>query len=470
MGSSLPVWSSSTAAVAWLSAAVLVAACGEPAAVVTVESDLSAPDEISDFCLLVEDRDPGGGAYAESFRLSESLSLPQTLTVFPGSATAGIARARGFSDGDEIARDHATVTFDSGVSDTVLALDGCQPREAKPPATAHTAAAPAGAQVIVSYGRGGAVILAAGDGEATAFVAADGQLSPVSSPLPAAPDKVAALAILDADGDCDDDVVMAGAAGLEIWLRGDGPAFAAGGIDDDGSPLAAVAAADVDEDGDVDVVAGGGPRLVLFRNDGSGGFGLDAAAIDSGAMTLDITALAIADVSGDGHPDLVIGQGAENPAPVIELANDASGTGFFELSAGALPPTGYVTRDVAAIDANNDGAVGIVVATAGGVRHFFNRGDGRLEDRSFVTLPEVAWTGATSVAVADFDDNCIADVAVGQGEGAPVFLRGTVTGQLELAAISADAGGDAVIADVDDDGAGDVVLTGGQPGILWLSR
>lgn len=65
----------------------------------------------------------------------------------------------------------------------------------------------------------------------------------------------------------------------------------------------AIRAADLDGDGNVDLIIRdfGATAVVYFRGDGRGGFA-EGVAIDAGAVVNDVT---VADVNGDGRPDVV---------------------------------------------------------------------------------------------------------------------------------------------------------------------
>jgi VCBS repeat protein len=462
---------------AWLALGLLAcAACGDTAAVITVDGDLAVPADVDALCLAVDDADPAGGAFAQVYPLQGDLaSLPQSLTVEPGSAASAVARVRGTLGGLEVARDQESFGF-GGITDVSLQLLACPTRSAGDAAAAGSFAAPAGARAAASWGRGGTLVIAVAAGSATALRADGAGLTELPAVLPPAPAATpAALLAVDVDGDCDDDLVQVGAAGLALWRR-DGAAFADASDALAGAgpavPVAA-AAADVDGDGDLDLAVGGNAELFLLRNDGSGRFGRDAAAIPGGAVT-DVTALAFGDVDGDGHVDLAVGQGSATAAPPLLLINDAAGTGSFVVGAAALPDLPLRVRGLAFLDADGDGARDLVIAALGtNVRLFVNRGQGFLEDRSFITLPATTPVDAVSVAAAEWGGDCFPDLAVGLagGAGLPLSWRGGDGGVFTDDPLAAATAGDQVLlADVDDDGFRDLLIAGGAAGITWLRR
>lgn len=458
----------------WYSVAVaaLVSACGDTAVVVHVDGDLAVPEQIDAMCLAVYDRDPGGGQFARRYLLAGELAaLPQTLTVTPGAADDGVAVVRGYLGGVEVARDRRAFEFSGGVDDLTLQLLQCAPGSDAAPRIAGSAPGSAAARLAASAGRGGTLLVVIDGADSAAYRASGSALSPVAGALPEAAAAFTAPAVvlaLDADGDCDDDLVVADAGAAALWLR-EGDAFAPAPSALPVAGARAAAAADIDGDGDLDLAfASGG--VVILRNDGAGRFQVDAGAAPPGAAP-DATVLAFADFDGDGHVDLVVGQGSAAPGELRALYNDGAGTGAFQLVDAALPPVAMQARALAVADVAGTGAPDLLVAAADGpVRAYVNRGDGRLDDRSFVALPTTELAGATGLAAGDWDGDCLADVAVAVGGAQVITWRGTDAGALVDETAPAATAAVVVMADLDDDGARDVAVAGGDGGVVWLRR
>lgn len=423
-------------------------------------------------CLAISDRNAAGGEFARFY--PDLGSLPQTLTVEPGSASAAEARARGYLGGIEVARSQRTFDF-GGLVDVGLDLVRCPGGDRGAPEVAGAVASEAGARMGVSVGRGGSLLVVV-TVDAVAVYRADGSgLTAVSGAVPAPPSLATPRTVVgfDADGDCDDDLLVLYAdAAPVLWLRDGVDAFVAAENAFEGAGLqaeVAAAAADVEGDGDLDLAFGRAGVLRLLRNDGAGRFQADGAAIQAGAAT-DVTALAMGDVDGDGHIDLVVGQGDLAAAPNRVLLNDAAGTGSFELAAAALPELPLRTRALALADANGDGFLDLVVGAIGThVRLYVNRGDGRLEDRSFVTLPGVEAMDVTSLAMGDWGGDCLADIVIGAGDD-PRSWRGADTGVFVDDPIALAQGDQVMLVDVDDDGDRDLLIAGGAGEVTWARR
>ena len=278
------------------------------------------------------------------------------------------------------------------------------------------------------------------------------------------------LVSFDADGDCDDDVlVLTDGAPPALWQRQPDGSFAelAGALDGAAASSAA-AAADLDGDGSIDLALGRADGLEAWLNDGAGGFDAGAAAEGDGAT--DVVRLAADDLDGDGAVDLVAGRGATEAAPSRVLFND--GAGNFATAAAALPEVPFKVRALALRDLDGDGFSDLVL---GGeemsVHLYLNRTDGRLEDLSFVRLPNVEPMDAVSIAAGDWDGDCFADLVIGlAGGGEPLSWRGSETGELVEDGSAATAGEQVLFGDGDDDGDLDLFAIEGGAALGWATR
>lgn len=352
---------------------------------------------------------------------------------------------------------------------------------------------------------------------------------------PAAP--VAAAALGDFDGDGDPDLVTCAAAVPCRLLRNDGrgnfidsPESKSGPRFPDGMPdTRALAAADFDGDGALDLFLGVGAEGpgVVYRNDGAASFS-DALTLNTDA---DPVTVAIAgDVDGDGKPDLLIANDTADSIPLrvhlnrstrskiaFELAEDgmiperdwivsamtladvdgdgapdlllstpgaADGigarlllggkTGFHE-ALNRLPSA--VMGDVRAFavgDVNGDGAPDIIAVGSGRDRLFLNDGSGHFFDATAGALPLDASPG-TSVALVDLDRDRDLDLVIGNAGAETRLYLNDGTGRFfdhtPLLPIRSDATVWVGAADVDGDADEDIlILNGGAgPSRLYLS-
>lgn len=441
--------------------------------VIEVRADgLAAPGDLDAFCLAVGDRSRGGGEFARRYLLGGDgvEALPQTLTVDSGGADSAFAWVRGYLDGLELARDTAMVSFD-GVSQVPLTMARCPGGPGGAPALMAEAELPAGSHAALSVGRTGSELVVVGEGTAVLVGAQGAALARLELPVPyAGAGGVHDLVAFDADGDCDDDVAVVPVdAAPEVWLRQADGSFVAGETTIDMDAAHAVAVADVDADGDIDVAIGGATELVVWLNDGAGRFTRHPTAV-SGDGATDVARLEFGDLDGDGAVDLVAGRGIDAAAPARVLFN--GGEGGFDTAAAALPEVPIRVRALAVRDMNGDGAIDAVIAgDAAPVRLYLNRSDGRLEDRSFVSLPSVEPVDAVSVAVGDWDGDCAVDLVVGlAGGGEPLSWRGSEAGKLVDDGSPAVAGERVVLGDADDDGDLDLFAIAGGTALGWAAR
>jgi hypothetical protein len=437
------------------SALIVAAGCSD-AVTLQIAGDRPVPTAIDSICVGIADASLSGGQFGRAYRLEGKLgSLPQTLRVESGGAEAAWAWVRGDRGGVPATGAGVAIDFSR---DVALNLDRCVTGPGGAPAVVGDEAGPGDARLAASQGAGGTLIIAAG---ATVDVldARSGSLVATPAPAPGAGTITAILAV-DFDGDCDDDLVLATTGAAPVLWRRDGVTFTDVGALGSSS-VAAVAAADVEHDGDLDLVVGGGAQLALWLNDGGGNFTRkDGAIVMPGRVTA-VSAIALGDLDGDGNADLVVGQA---PGP---LRAWIGGTGMFSAADAAIAPVPLdVTRLVLA-DADGDFDPDLAVSVRNAPLRLYVDRDGRLEDQSFVRLPQPAPI-ASAFAVGGWDAGCEPDAVVATAAGGSP-LRGTADGILVEEGSVVPPATDVVLADIDDDGDLDALLAG-PTGVTWLAR
>ena len=178
----------------------------------------------------------------------------------------------------------------------------------------------------------------------------------------------------DVDGDGDLDMIVASEFRPNLLLINDGQ-----GVFSDQSterlPAAEhdsedIGVGDFDGDGDVDIVIVSEDDQVneLHLNDGSGHF---TDATDGLPVTGTSNAVQVADLSGDGHPDILIGNNGQNRF----LLNDGKG-GFTDATAKRLPERDDVTQDLELGDVDGDGDADLLVGNEDDNQLLINDGKG----------------------------------------------------------------------------------------------
>ena len=237
------------------------------------------------------------------------------------------------------------------------------------------------------------------------------------------------------------------------------------------TPVTGLVALDWNHDFKMDVaVAGrGGVRLFLQLPDGAFAEATATAATATGATQAAIRAAAdgiwTADVEMDGDLDLVVG--LHDGAPKV-LRNNGDGTWTVqEPFAGLIGARAFAWGDLDG-DADPDAAF---LGAQGEVVVFENRQAGR-----FVHMPGgTGVTAGVALAIADADADGAFDIAVLDGGGRVSTLSRRANAWQRTARVAwTDIGGDAVgsyrvwLADLDNNGALDIVTSGAKGLGIWL--
>ena len=232
-----------------------------------------------------------------------------------------------------------------------------------------------------------------------------------------------------------------------------------------GRGSASVAVADLNGDGKPDLVVAsilGGPLGVLLGN----GDGTFQTAVGTGGPAFSV---AVADLNGDGKPDLVV---TTLTSTIGVLLGNGDGSFGPEVP---YPSGGFVSTAVAISDVNGDGRPDLVVTNEEGqvfgglVDVLLGNGDGTFQPA--VTYPS-GGGDAWSIVVADVNGDGKADLIVANvcdisscTHGAVTVLLGNGNGAFATAA-TYDSGGiqafSVAVADVNGDGKLDIAVVNGQ--------
>jgi hypothetical protein len=207
-----------------------------------------------------------------------------------------------------------------------------------------------------------------------------------------------------------------------------------------------------------------------FLADGHGGFSRTTPAPIPLATTDESipTSMVLADVDGDGNPDVVLGS---SQLGVIRLAiNDGSGT--MRPPSQPLPFLGSIAGSTVAgvsaqvfADFNNSGHMGFATLTPGGVDVYVGESDGGFKHTTFLPTPPGALNAW--IKIGDLNNDGIPDIVIGglspYGSSMAVYL-GNGDGTFRpaptfLPQASGYSTANATLADVNHDGNLDAVAT-----------
>jgi len=257
-----------------------------------------------------------------------------------------------------------------------------------------------------------------------------------------------AVAVYDFDGDGDEDIfVCNGPDEPNAFYVNDGTAhfvdMAATVLPEDGDNCLHAAAADIDRDGLIDVVTvnilpdepepppdppeeDGPLQIKVYLNQGRGStparpvtFEVEQDA-DIPQRDEVVASIAVADVDGDGYPDIILSYDAGDGPYVKLLLNKSanmipdatSGIRFMYANDDALPsPAGPVSHvEAGDVDGDRDADV-VAISTEGQDRLLINDGRGHFFDDTFSSLPVDRASGRFAF-LADMDLSGVRDILI----------------------------------------------------------
>ncbi len=223
-----------------------------------------------------------------------------------------------------------------------------------------------------------------------------------------------------------------------------------------GDWLWAIRAEDLGADGDADLVVAGGEDLLVLQNDGAGALGpsrLHVAGADDTALwfrTVDG-----ADLDGDGFPEIVASNEATPELVVTRSRGDGS------LAATRVLASDDDTRGFVIADLDADGDPDLATAGYDALHVSIHLGDGGGRFETVSTVDVEHSPGA--IVAADMDGDGDVDLAtLNRSRRELTVLWNDGAARFEMEHFDGGAEGRLATADLDANGAADIVVSGGH--------
>ena len=223
---------------------------------------------------------------------------------------------------------------------------------------------------------------------------------------------------------------------------------------------------DIDGDGKADVVAITDSGFTVYRNTSTVGSITSssfATPVDFPATLPNYIACASGDIDGDGKPDVIIAAGEQG---VIVFRNTSTtGTISFDAPVSfAFNPACAGNLTIAIADLNGDGKPDIITGDKNvGVSIYWNTATaGSIASNSLTTSESydidggLAWT--SSIAVADIDGDGRPDIVAATGDTVVLVFHGTLEGfDFPVSFVVGNYCNNISVADIDGDGKPDII-------------
>ena len=197
---------------------------------------------------------------------------------------------------------------------------------------------------------------------------------------------------------------------------------------DSATNLGALAVADLTGDGRADIVIGGNDGqfytsgnvlngVRVYRSNADGSFTASATITQAGAVIY--PSVAIADMNKDGKADLVFASKSSGLNDSISVASGNGDGSFAAPVALPLPDGGPGVQAIAVADFTFDGNLDVMLAAGDYAAVVTGNGNGTLGAMSVLIIA----SGGVYVAAADLNKDAVPDAVMATGQGAVILVR-----------------------------------------------